>query len=109
MTAQSAPPAPMRETILEAAVRSIEAGRPWQATRALAPLLRGSEPDSVAVLVGARAATAWEGWTAVERLLSPVPWLDRAFGGEGRALLARARLERSDPDAAGDADAAVRT
>jgi soluble lytic murein transglycosylase len=61
------------------------------------------------VLLAARAAIAWEGWSAAERLLAGASWLDGAFGGEGRALLARARLEQSNPSALRDAEAAVRT
>ncbi len=98
----------MRDAILEAAERSLAAGRPWQATRALAPLLRDSEPeDSAALLVAARAAIAWRGWAAAEQLRAGRSWLDRAMGGDGRALLARARLERGRPQAAADAEAAL--
>jgi soluble lytic murein transglycosylase len=100
---------PLRDATLEAAERSIAAGRPWQATRALAPLLRTETPrDSFVVLLAARAAIAWEGWSAAERLLAGATWLDGAFEGEGRALLARARLERSNPAALADAEKAVR-
>ena len=99
----------LRDATLEAAERSIAAGRPWQATRALAPLLRSEAPrDSFVVLLAARAAIAWEGWSAAERLLAGASWLDGAFEGEGRALLARARLERSNPAALRDAELAVR-
>ena len=99
----------LREATLEAAERSIASGRPWQATRALAPLLRSETPrDSFVVLLAARAAIAWEGWSAAERLLARATWLDAAFEGEGRALLARARLERSNPAALRDAEVAVR-
>ena len=61
------------------------------------------------MLLAARAAIAWEGWSAAERFLAGASWLDDAFEGEGRALLARARLEQSNPAALRDAELAVRS
>jgi len=70
-------------------------GRPWQATRILAPWLTDSSrrtPD--AVYLAARAASEWKGWSEVLQLLAGEPWLDSLYSGSGRVLLARAALER---------------
>ena len=80
----------------------------------LAPVLRNaSNRTPRAVFVAARAASAWRGWDEVVRLLHDERWLDSAFDGEGRALLARAMLEtnRRDVDsvALGHARRAVTT
>ena len=92
------------------ASRALEEGRPYRATRLLAPLVEGpGAHDPELVLLAARAAAGWEGWGTVTRLLAREPWLDQREGGEGRALLARARLERGDSSAVDDAEAAVRT
>ena len=83
-------------------------GRPYLASRLLAPVLGGQGgSDPTLVLLSAKAAAGWEGWGTVVRLLAAQPWLDRTEGGEGRALLARARVERGE-DAVEDARAAVR-
>jgi soluble lytic murein transglycosylase len=90
----------------------IDAGRPWRATRLLAPALKTPETASPSVrLVGARAAAQWEGWDEVARLLGDAPWLDSALDGEGRELLARGALVRGRPavDAARRALTAART
>ena len=60
------------------------------------------------MLLAARAAAQWEAWGSVVRLLQGATWLDPMENGKGRALLARARVERSE-DAVRDAQAAVRT
>jgi soluble lytic murein transglycosylase len=86
------------DSAVAAARRAIDRDRPWQATRALAPLVRDSatrRPD--VLLTAARAAARWEGWGEVVGLLARVRWLDTLAGGEGRALLARAFLERAEP------------
>jgi len=92
-----APGAPaFRDSTLIAARAALAAGRPWRATQLLAPVVR--EParrTPAAVLLAAEAAAAWEGWDSATRLLSAEPWLDSAFGGRGRVLLARAALARS--------------
>jgi len=90
------------------ATRALSQGRPYLASRLLAPVLSGpGGTDPGLVLLAAKAAAAWEGWGTVVRLLAAEPWLDRTEGGEGRALLARARVERSE-DAVEDARAAVK-
>jgi len=100
------PPAP-DSSIVKEARRALSDGRPYLASRLLAPLLASPSPrDSTTVLLAARAAAGWEAWGIVVRLLEGQPWLDRVEGGEGRALLARAKVERSE-DAVGDARAAV--
>ncbi len=72
---------------------AIAEGRPWRATRVLAPMLRDSTLRTPEVeLVAAKAAAGWHGWRETEQLLRNATWLDSAFGGEGRELLARAAL-----------------
>jgi len=100
----SAAPVPRQppDTVLAAAESAIRGGRPWQATELLDSLLRHSRtrPPNV-VLVAARAAAGWGGWSRVERLLQGAGWLD-SFNGEGHALLARAALESGRTNAALD-------
>ena len=81
----------------------VRIGRAWRATALLAPRLTtpATAPPELR-LAAARAAAEWDGWTEVDRLLRDAPWLDSAFGGEGRELLVRSQLERgqeSVPDA----------
>ncbi|MEO9034507.1 MAG: transglycosylase SLT domain-containing protein [Gemmatimonadaceae bacterium] len=74
----------------------IEQGHPWRATQTLAPVLRVSgtrTPETI--LVAARAAAGWGGWSEVDRLLATEPWIDSQFGGEARELLARSALDRN--------------
>ena len=85
----------------------VRAGRDWHATRLLARRL--AKPDTVspaARLVGARAASGWQGWDEVERILRGAPWLDSLYGGEGRELLVRSGLSR-DRDVRDDARVAL--
>ena len=104
------PPEPLGAAAL--AGRALAEGLPYRATRLLEPLLsfpgRGPQ-DPQLVLLAARAAGGWDGWGNVVRLLANEPWLDQLEAGEGRALLARARLERGEGAALDDALAAVRT
>ena len=94
-------------TIVQEAGRALADGRPYLASRLLTPLLAApSFRDSTTVLLAARAAAAWESWGSVVRLLEGAEWLDRLESGEGRFLLARARVEQSG-DAVLDAHAAV--
>jgi soluble lytic murein transglycosylase len=100
-------PVPTADPVAEAE-RALADGRPWRATRTLAPLLATPwtrTPE--VVLLAARAAAGWEGWATVHGLLEGQPWLDRDAGGLGRALLARAALERGQPDAVAHAARAV--
>ncbi|HEX6600882.1 MAG TPA: transglycosylase SLT domain-containing protein [Gemmatimonadaceae bacterium] len=85
----------------------VRAGRYWHATRLLVRQL--TRPDSAppaARLVGARAASGWQGWDEVERILRGAPWLDSLYGGEGRELLVRSGLAR-DQDVRADARLAL--
>lgn len=94
---------------LRAADQDIAGGHPWRATVRLAPLLRDpSKRTPAAVLLAARAAAGWDGWAEVGKLLSAENWVDTAFGGEGRELLARSALEQdADTTALAQARAAV--
>ena len=88
-----------RDPALRAAQAAVDSDHPWLATQRLAPVLEGPRTPA-AVLVAARAAAGWGGWTEVDRLLSGEPWVDAQFGGEARELLARAALERGADSAA---------
>ena len=81
----------------------VEGGRPWEAWKELRPFVKNPEdaPDAV-VLLAARAAAGWEGWTQVRRLLSGREWLAQRAGGEGLFLLARAHEAKGDWPAAAD-------
>jgi len=99
------------DTTLAAAQRALQAGHPWRATRLLAPVLRDpARRTPAAVLLAARAAAGWEGWSEVDRLLRGQPWLATEFAGAGYELLARSALEHgADTVAAGNyADSALR-
>ena len=68
-------------------------------------LLRTPEVE----LVAATAAAGWHGWRETDQLLRNATWLDTAFDGEGRELLARAALGLGrDSNAVVQARAAVR-
>jgi soluble lytic murein transglycosylase len=70
-------------------------GHPWRATQLLAPSLRDPQRRTpAALIVAARAAAGWGGWTEVDNLLAREPWIDSLFDGEARELLTRAALER---------------
>jgi soluble lytic murein transglycosylase len=102
-TASHATPRERDDSVVAAAERSLRAGRPWRATQTLAPVLRNASTRTPrAVVIAARAASAWQGWDEVIRLLREEPWLDSAFNGAGHALLARAMVEtnRRDLDSA---------
>ncbi|MEP6618198.1 MAG: transglycosylase SLT domain-containing protein [bacterium] len=95
------------DSLAQRADSLIRAGRAWRATVMLAGRLANpatASPDQV--IVGARAADAWGGWTEVDRVLRNAPWLDRQYAGEGRELLARSALERG-ADAVPDARMAL--
>lgn len=88
---QPAPTIVERDSAVAAAREALAAGRPWRATRILAPLLRDSALRTPEVeYLAARAALGWKGWQETTRLLGSATWLDTAFAGEGHELLARA-------------------
>lgn len=83
------------EPAVREAAAALERGRPYAASRALDAVVRDPARRSPGVmLLAARAAAAWGGWSRVEQLLANERWLDAEYGGEGRVLLARAALER---------------
>jgi soluble lytic murein transglycosylase len=85
------------DSLAAQASQAIAQGRPWWATNLLAPALADSTRRTPRlVLLAATAASEWEGWDQVDHLLTAEPWLDTLFDGRGRALLARAALERHD-------------
>ncbi|HEU4681523.1 MAG TPA: hypothetical protein VFS51_07255, partial [Gemmatimonadales bacterium] len=83
------------DSTLTAADQALARGRPWQATRLLAPWLRDSSHRTPAtVFLAAKAASEWRGWAEVLQLLEREDWLDSLYGGRARVLIARAALER---------------
>lgn len=85
------------DTTLARARAVLDDGRPWEATRILAPVIADPArrtPD--ALLVAATAASRWSGWAEVRRLLRKESWLDSLFGSAGRRLLVRADLEQDN-------------
>lgn len=89
------------DSTLQEARSAVSRGLPWRASLLLAPVIRDSAartPETL--LLAATAASGWNGWAQVHELLTGAPWLDSAFAGTGRALLARAALERDENAAA---------
>jgi soluble lytic murein transglycosylase len=85
-----------RDSDLRRANDLIASGHAWRATVVLAPVLRDAKRRTpAAVLLAARAAAGWDGWTEVDRLLAKETWLDSSYGGEGRELLARSALAQN--------------
>jgi soluble lytic murein transglycosylase len=106
-SAQGQSPQVPDSSVVSDAAAALASGRPYLASRTLAPLIASPAPrDPATTLLAARAAAGWDAWSTVVRLLAGEPWLDQLEGGAGRALLARARVERSD-DAIRDAELAV--
>lgn len=95
---------------VRAAQAELAAGRPVLASKRVMPVLQVPERRTPeALLVAARAASEWRGWTMVNALLAFEPWLDTRFDGEARELLARSALERGEDSLARvHADAALR-
>lgn len=95
------PMPPLTHAAMALAVREAEghlqAGRPWAAWKEVRKFVQkpASAPDAV-VLVGARAAAGWEGWSQVRRLLEGRDWLSERGRGEGWYLLGRAYAARQD-------------
>ncbi|HEX6107264.1 MAG TPA: hypothetical protein VFZ26_16880, partial [Gemmatimonadales bacterium] len=89
------------DTVLLDVRGALERGRPWQASRLVAPVLADSSRRSAAaVYLAATAASQWKGWREVGRLLEGEQWLDTLFNGRGRILLARSALEARQDSAA---------
>ena len=90
-------PPEMGDSLLVNAAAALQNGQPWRAARMLDPVLRDStQRTPERVLLAARAAAAWGGWSQVDRLLAREPWLDSRFDGLGRELLARAATARRE-------------
>jgi soluble lytic murein transglycosylase len=92
----AAPIEPRRaDSLVADAATALENGRPWQASRLIAVVLSDPArrtPD--ALMLAATAASRWGGWPEVTRLLAGQGWVDSAYEGRGRLLLARAALEQ---------------
>ncbi|MEP6590992.1 MAG: lytic transglycosylase domain-containing protein [Gemmatimonadota bacterium] len=88
---------------------AISSGQPWRATQLMAPVLADSATRTPeAIMVAARAAAGWEGWSRVRQLLERTNWLDTKFDRAARRLLTEAALaERRDSDAVSQARLAV--
>src|SRR5438105_3658687 len=86
----SAPRAQFQDSLARRADSLVRAGHPWRATVLLSDQMRSpGSGNAEQRLVAARAASAWEGWSEVQRILGGQPWLDNQFGGEARELMAR--------------------
>ena len=82
------------DSLVKLAQAAIAEGRPWRATEILTPVVNDTARRTPTVaIVAARAASGWNGWREVERILIVESWLDTLFEGEGRWLLARSQLE----------------
>src|SRR5262245_21219467 len=82
---------------VQAAQVELLAGHASAATKLVMPVLRTKERRTpAALLVAARAATEWNGWTLVNALLAFEPWIDTMYAGEAHELLARSALERGE-------------
>ena len=95
--------APLRAQVasLDSVELALQAGAPWHATQLLAPRFASTaERSPEAVILAARAAGGWHGWSTVARLLNDQPWLDSRFDRMGRRLLAEAALAENRPAAA---------
>lgn len=90
--AAAAPPA-ASAAVPEEALRALEQGRFWRASRILGEYL-AAEGDSTpgTILLAARAEAGWSHWQRVRGLLRARPWLDSYADGAGRELLARSHL-----------------
>jgi soluble lytic murein transglycosylase len=85
---------PVADSMLLDVRGALARGRPWQASRLVAPVLADSARRTPsAVFLAASAASQWGGWPEVGRLLRDEAWLDTLFGGRGQMLLARSALE----------------
>ena len=92
---------PLTHAAMALAAREAEAhlraDRPWAAWTELRGFLAqpAETPDAV-VLLGARAAAGWDGWSHVLRLLQGRDWLAERGRGEGLYLLGRAYAAREE-------------
>ena len=89
------------DSVVLAATRALDEGRPWRATRILTPALEDSTRRTPEVLLtAARAAAGWGGWVEVSRLLGSAQWVDSLANGEGRVLLTHSALQRGEDSTA---------
>jgi soluble lytic murein transglycosylase len=94
-------PPDVADSLVADAELALQTGRPWRASRLIATVLADSSRRTPhCLMLGARAASRWGGWPEVTRLLDGASWVDSAYGGEGRLLLARAALEQGADSAA---------
>ncbi len=103
-------PIPSTDPDVRAAQTALAEGRAVLATKTIMPVLRAPERRTPeALLVAARAAADWRGWTLVRATLAFEPWLSTRFNGEGLELLARSALARDETvEARKYAEAALR-
>jgi soluble lytic murein transglycosylase len=89
---------------MEKAQAKLAAGQPWAAWVALRGFVtQADDAEPAAVLMAARAAGGWGGWTHVRTLLDGRTWLDDEGRGEGWMLLGRAHEARGSWGDAADA------
>jgi soluble lytic murein transglycosylase len=92
------------QSLVDSARAELRAERPWHA----AGVLKAAYPDVTALdpagrLVLARAEAGARNWEGVSRALEGATWLGQVEGGEGWALLGRAREESGQWAPAADA------
>ncbi|MBI4545523.1 MAG: transglycosylase SLT domain-containing protein [Gemmatimonadetes bacterium] len=90
-----AAPRPPPPAVPPEALRALQEGRYWRASRILREYL-AAVPDTTpeTLLLAAQAEAGWGEWARVETLLAGRRWLDSVRGGYGWSLLGRGRLER---------------
>jgi soluble lytic murein transglycosylase len=97
------PPVSSADPDVQRAQTELSDGRAALASRVVMPVLRTAERRTPeAVLVAARAASEWGGWSLVEAMLKFEPWIGSRFSGEALELLSRAALERGSATDARD-------
>ena len=95
---------------LQRAQVELSDGRGTLASRIVMPVLRAPDRRTPeALLIAARAAASWGGWSLVNATLAFEPWIGTRFDGEALELLAHSALERGDATKARDyAESALR-
>lgn len=103
-TGTTAAPGPAVPDVPEEALKALEQGRYWRASRILREYLAAvPNPEPETILLAAQAEAGWGDWRRVERLLSGRPWLDTLAGGQGWNLLGRSWFEQGRWTQSGEA------
>lgn len=90
----TAAPRPSPPEVPPEALKAMQQGRYWRASRILREYLaRVPDPAPETILLAAQAEAGWGDWATVEQLLAGRSWLDTVANGLGWSLLGRSRLE----------------